>query len=447
MKTPRLSVVLASFLFALVFAPTGSSQTYSGTGLYSFTDGNDGARPTAGLISDNLGNLYGTTLDGGKYGFGTVFKLTRFGSRWSLTTLHAFTGDSDGASPVSRLSFHDNSLYGTTYSGGACPSQSSGCGVAFQLSEGSGNGWTLSVVHTFAGGTDGISPAAGVIFDSTGAMYGTTFSGGGSSDCSADGCGVVFQLIPPSSAGGSWSENILHAFGGFGDGVWPYGELIFDKMGNLYGTTYVGGSSDDGTVFQLSPPENSGASWTETVLYSFKGGESDGNEPVGALVLDHSGNLFGSTYIGGTTCAAGGQGCGTVFKLEPPSVQQPAWTERVIHKFGTGNDGQFPYGSLHMDSAGALYGVTNYGGIPSSTVCPLFGCGTVFQLVRPATTGGAWQEDILYNFTGGTDGALPWGEGLLFDSAGNIYGTASGGGVGVGDPCGNGCGVVFELSP
>jgi len=180
------------------------------------------------------------------------------------------------------------------------------------------------------------------------------------------------------------------------------------------------------------------------VVHAFKGGKYDGAYPVGDLVFDHSGNLFGATALGGTAASACPDGCGTVYKLVPPSTPGGAWTERLLHKFGTGKDGTVPMGGVLMDSSGNLYGTTYDGG--DSTACgSSYGCGTIYKLAKPSSAGGTWNETLLYSFGGGTDGLVPNG-GLLFDSNWNIYGTTVWGGDLTGACSGNGCGAVFEIT-
>ena len=267
----------------------------------------NGGYPEAGLISDSQGNLYGTTNRGGASNAGTVFELTPpaiAGGAWTETVLHAFTGGSDGGNPEAGLiADSQGNLYGTTYQGGA-----SGYGTVFELTPPAiaGGAWTETVLHAFAAGSDGAFPAAGLIADSKGNLYGTTIGGGGSNA----GAGTVFELMPPAIAGGAWTETVRHAFTAGGDGGYPAAGLIADSKGNLYGTTTGGGGSGygPGTVFELTPPANNFEVWREAVLYAFTGG-SDGGNPAGALIVDSNGNLYGTTYIGGAS------GHGTVFEL------------------------------------------------------------------------------------------------------------------------------------
>jgi hypothetical protein len=307
--------------------------------------------------------------------------------------------------------------------------------------------WKEKVLYSFQGGTDGSVPAGGVVFDSAGNLYGAT-SGGGSGSCTGwFPCGTVFELSPPAQKGGSWTESVIYNFQGYqyGDGSSP-GGLVIDQAGNLYGSTGYGGTGDCvllgskegcGTVYELSPPQTKGGAWTETILYSFQGG-NDGYVPDGDLVFDKAGNLYGDAIFGGgkgTTCNALYQYCGTVFELSPPKQKDGKWTEKVLHSFAGGNDGATPDGGLAFDSKGAIYGATSTGGNQGCKTNYSVGCGTVFKLAPPRTKGRAWTEEQLHVFTGGSDGAGPNGS-LVLDAKGALYGTAGGGN-----------GIVFRLRP
>ncbi len=296
--------------------------------------------------------------------------------------------------------------------------------------------WKEKVLYSFQGGSDGQTPAGGVVFDSQGNLYGAT-TGGGSTNCApVAACGIVYQLAPPAKKGGAWTETILYVFKGkaVNDGELPAGGVVADAVGNIYGTTAYGGSGGCvltgvkggcGTVYQMSPPRTKGGAWTYTILYSFQGG-NDGYLPNGDLVFDGAGNLYGATEFGGgqgTTCDPIYQYCGTIFRLSPPKKQGGAWTEKVLHSFASGTDGASPNGGLVFDQKGAIYGTTLSGG---SADCQGPGCGTAYKLTPPEK-GGAWTETILHVFTDGDDGAGPSG-GLLLDGKGRLYGIAGGGG-------------------
>jgi uncharacterized repeat protein (TIGR03803 family) len=301
--------------------------------------------------------------------------------------------------------------------------------ITFNLSV-SAQAQTESVLYSFSG-SDGNSPIGNLVADSEGNLYGTTLSGGqttGNCD-SNDGCGVVFELSPDGTGG--WTQTVLYTFTGGTDGSFP-ASLSLDSAGNLYGVTFSGGNLTNkdcspygcGVVFELSP---SSSGWTETVLHAFHSG--DGTRPS-FLMRNTSGNFYGTTLLGGSSNA------GTVFKLTSGST---GWVETVLHNFTGGTGGYQPNG-LAFDSAGNLFGTVTYGGVGNVADCDFAACGFVFKLLPVA--GGGWHTVVLYTFTGGTDGGNP--NGLIFDSAGRIYGTTSVGGT---SPCGgkSGCGVVFRL--
>jgi uncharacterized repeat protein (TIGR03803 family) len=279
--------------------------TTGATVLYSFKGPpGDGAFPYGGLTEDSSGNLYGATSAGGASNSGIVFKLDP--ATGKETVLYSFTGGADGAFPYgSLLRSSAGSLYGTTSAGGTTTGNCfpSGCGVVFQVNAAG----TESVLHSFTGSPDGAYPYAGLIVDSAGNLYGTTYSGG--AGACTNGCGAVFKLDATGT------ESVLHSFAGYPtDGAFPYAGVVRDTAGNLYGTAAYGGASDNGVVFELNTAE------TETVLYSFKG-TTDGGVPRAPLILDSKGNLYGTTYsdgIAGTACGGSPEdSCGVVFKVEP----------------------------------------------------------------------------------------------------------------------------------
>jgi hypothetical protein len=370
----------------------GCAGSRAATGvLYSFS-GDDGASPIGGLILDQSGALYGTTLVGGAYGVGTVFMLTPPavpGGGWNESVLYSFTG-TDGAYPLSTLIL-DNSgaLYGTTEcTHPHCPLFGSTEGTVFKLTppQTSGRGWTKSVLHYFTG-ADGAGPEVGLIFDKSGALYGTAFTGG--TGCAPfGGCGTVFKLTPPAADGEIWNLSVLHNFT-FSDGASPVGSLIFDKSGALYGTTRFGGTGDCpsvdpygscGTVFELTAPATDGGAWTLRVLHNFS--FTDGANPIAVgLIFDNVGALYGTTEEGGNCGQQPTFFCGTVFKLIPPQTNGGTWTEIVLHNFPGGNGGGSLQANLIFDKFGSLYGTTEEGS--STTSCPLgvgYSCGTVFKL-------------------------------------------------------------------
>lgn len=297
------------------------------TVLYEFNNTHAGVSPRAGVVRDSAGNLYGTTELGGTSNMGTVFKLEKGGKE---TVLYSFTGRTDGGNPLASVILGaDGNLYGTTYIGGdlSCQvGQMNGCGVVFKLAQ-TGK---LTVLHRFHG-TDGANPSGALVRDESGNLYGTTYGG-------AVGGGTVFEV---NSAG---KRTTLHIFRG-NDGADPIAGLLRDSSGNLYGTTYAGGSAGGGTVFKVS---NTGK---ESVLYSFTLG-TDGGRPGGSLTRDADGNFYGTTSLGGDLSCNGGDGCGTVFKLDK------AGTETVLHEFKNESDGGFPQTGLLRDASGDLYGTT-----------------------------------------------------------------------------------------
>jgi uncharacterized repeat protein (TIGR03803 family) len=331
------------------------------TVLYNFKGAPDAGYSLAGLIFDHKGALYGATVKGGTADAGTVFKLTPPAAgqtQWSETVLYSFTGG-DGNNPqaVGLIVDSDGALYGTTTFGGT-----SNLGTVFRLTPPAAGQtqWTETGLYSFTDETDGNYPLAGLIFDTGGALYGTTYRGGTSN------LGTVFKLTPPAAGQTQWTEIVLYSFTGGNDGSIPaFGSLIFDHKGALYGTTIRGGAANAGTVFKLTPPAAGQTQWTETVLYCFT--DSDGNSPQAAgLIFDHKGVLYGTTIFGGIS------NLGTVFKLTPPAAGQTQWTETVLYRFTGGADGNYPLASLIFDGNGALYGTTNLGGASN--------WGTVFKL-------------------------------------------------------------------
>ncbi len=369
----------------------------------------DGAYPDTDLVADAQGNLFGMTVLGGTYNSGTVFELTPIAGSWSETVLHSFTSTTDGGQPYGGVTLDAaGNVYGTAVVGGSyagCPED--GCGVVWRLTPGP-RVWTHDVIHTFQGGeADGYGPGGPVSFDEQGNLYGLTPGGG------AFGIGTIFKLAPTPSgpwdhevihhftggedgggaskarllvdtdgsllgvatvggafgvgtvfrvspvAGGGWDFTTLYSFQGGTDGIFPYGGLVRDAQGNLYGTTYYGGIEDRGTVYRLSP---TGSTWTETVLHDFLGG-AGGSYPISALVFGNDGALYGTTSTGGTASSDG-----TIFRLHANAAG--TWRHTVVHAFA-GTDGELPYAGLLKDAAGSFYGTAVYGGED--------GDGTVFR--------------------------------------------------------------------
>jgi uncharacterized repeat protein (TIGR03803 family) len=317
------------------------------------------------------------------------------------TVLHGFTGSPDGANAQSSALLPFNgSLYGVTEFGGAYNH-----GTVFQLTNPS-EGWVENILYNFTGASDGSYPIGALIADKAGNLYGETDSGG------SQNAGVVFKL---TNSGGGWEETVLHDFGSSLDGANPQGPLVFDSHGNLFGTTVLGGDSNEGTVFELSLVNGA---WTETVLHSF-GGTNDGMFPYGGLALDAKGNVYGTTAAGGANLCIG-LGCGVVFEL----VAASGWSERILHQFAGGSDGMDPNPQLVMDRSGNLYGSTLYGGGLGQCAAGIVtvSCGTIYELSRG--TNGVWTESILHRFSGGTGGSEP-NSPLIFDTAGDLYGETA----------------------
>lgn len=400
-----------------------------------------------------------------------VASLASTAAAQTFTAIHEFTCGQDGKTPEAGLTIdRAGNLYGTTAFGGAYQS-----GNVFKLTHGNGN-WILATLYEFKGGSDGAEPQSRVVFGPDGRLYGTTTQGGNNCGYSG-GCGTAYSLSPPltacKSALCSWQETVLYRFGNL-DGIYPEtGDLTFDQAGNVYGTTQNGGASygggsnlGDGTVYELTP---SRGNWLESVVYSFAG-SPDGSYPSAGVTFDNAGNLYGTTAEGGSS------NDGTIYRLTPSGS---GWNEGILYNFGGGSGGN-PYAGLITDESGDFYGVASGGG-PG-------GDGTVFEL---SPSGGGWQFNLLYGFSGnpsgfpaanlllaggdlygnlsgevdhdfgavvklspsngdwtqnvlhtfhlGSDGGVPMGS-LIMDSSGNLYGVANLGGT-------YGCGLVFEITP
>lgn len=387
-----------AILLLAVSVPTGFGEAagkYRVVHAFNDQGGSDGAAPYASLIADKAGNLYGTTTKGGANGQGTIFEIAADGTE---TLLYSFNDSSanDGADPYGALvRDKTGNLYGTTNVGGT-----NGTGTVFKLA----TDGTETVLHSFIdnGGSDGARPYAGLIRGNAGTFYGTTTVGG------ANGQGTVFKVTTKGV------ETVVYSFNdnAANDGADPYAPLVMDGAGNLYGTTSVGGAHGQGTVFKVA------ADGTESVVYSFNdNAANDGADPYGGLIMDTSGNFYGTTTVGGA------HGQGTVFKVAPDG------SETVLYSFNdnAANDGADPYSTLLMDGAGNLYGTTSVGGAD--------GGGTIFRLSADGI------ETLLHSFDGATDGAQPYSgliEMKMADGKKYLLGTAS--------CCGSGDGgVVFAI--
>jgi uncharacterized repeat protein (TIGR03803 family) len=404
--------------------------------------------------------------------------------------VYSFGSGSDGGIPYAGVIYEHGAFYGATDIGGGTGCGGLGCGYIYQLTPpaNGGSSWTKSVLHAFSGDRDGAYPQARLTFGAQGILYGTTTAGGafnagtvfaltppaagktgwteavlhsfsgrdgeaphgalvldkpgnlyGTTELGGSRAqGVVYRLVRPQADGGKWDEFVLHEFTGRNDGGTPLGGVIADRQGNLYGTTMTGGAAGQGIVFQLTPPPNAYTQWPETVLHDFAGG-SDGAQPVAGLAADSRGALYGATTQGGPGTCTSENGCGTVFRLTPPANGQTQWTEAVLHGFLGGADGSFPNSVVTVGSDGTLVGATQLGG---SNGCEKLGCGTIFRLTPPAGGGTSWSEAIVKQFNGGADGAYPTSV-TMVPHQGGIFGTTSQGGLAGCDS--SSCGVVFKL--
>jgi uncharacterized repeat protein (TIGR03803 family) len=404
-------------VFIIVVAASGARAATKYKVLYNFKGGSDGIGPN-GLILDPAGNLYGTTDVGGgggctNEGCGTAFHLAKSNGKWSEKVLVRFKDIGGDHADSGVIMDAMGNLYGTASDDALTES-----GLVFKLTPGEKGKWSASVLHAFTGGDDGGYPFGGLVRDKHGNLYGVTDEGGGYyGSCGTRGCGTVFELIPPRTKVGEWRKKVLYRFKGGSDGGNPDAAMIFDSLGNLYGTTSIGGVYGGGTVFRLEL--DSHGKWTEHVIHSFNE-KTDGAGPFGSVIFDGQGNLYCTTYAGASSTR------GSVVELIPHAHE---WQEKIIHVFKGGSDGGNPYSGLVMDASGALYGTT------SDALTG--GNGTVFKLTPSSR--GTWTKTILHTFTGGNDGAFPFAP-VLIDSSGNLFGTAGGGGT-------LGWGLVFRIAP
>ena len=414
-------ILLVTTLVVIFAAGPVAAQTF--TILHNFTGGADGDSPTGGLIFKGTGNLYGAAGDA------AVFRFHYQGASWVLNPIFEFNG-TNGAFPYGRLTVGpDGALFGVSYYGGIpeCHDEA-GCGLVFRLQPPQtfcANPfcfWTETILYQFNplnAPRDGYGPNGGIVFDSAGNLYGTTDMGGEGDQ------GTVYEI---TRSGGGWVENSIFQFDSGPDGGIPNAGMVIDQAGNLYGTTYQGGDPTClfgdlacGVVFELSPTSSG---WVETVLHTFQNG-SDGADPLGGLIADSNGNLYGTTSIGGAN------GGGTVFKLTRSGSN---FTFSVLYSL-TGNPRSQigPEGLLALDSSGNLYGITNSEGPQSA--------GNLFELTP---SGGIWIYTDLHDFAiSPSNGAYPH-DGPTLDGNGNLFGTSLEGGTG---NCPYGCGVIWELTP
>jgi len=389
----RNKVALMTTAAAILCMATGSEAAVKETTLYSFTGGNDGSFPHAGVIGDSKGNLYGVTSSGGANHAGAIFELSppaEGQTAWTQTTLYSFTGGSDGSNPQAALMMDaKGNLYGTTYSGGA-----SGNGVVFELAHHKHKGtWTYRNLWSFTGGNDGGVPVGSLTMDSAGNLYGSTTQGG------TGVVGTVFELSPNGKA---WSESVLYNFTGNNDGGEPMGNVLIGKDGNLYGTTAGYGQFNYGVVYKLTA--QGGGNWGFSVLPAFAGG-SDGEVPRDGLIQDANGTLYGAT-------AGFSNSYGNVFQMNTDGSNY-----NVIYTItgGQGFTGNGPWQTVSLGADGTIYGTTYADGASSF--------GEVFQLTPQ--TGNSWSSKVLYTFPGGAGGQYSYSK-VWLDKVGRLYGTTYG---------------------
>jgi len=402
-----LSKILATALLVLLAASAWAAPQYKV--LHAFTGGNDGGGLWGSLVIDTYGNVYGTTISGGPKGKGgTVFQLSpQADGSWKHTLLYNFCSQSNCIDGGGSTAGLMFDPEGNLY-GTTRSGGSKIYGTVFRLTPQPIGAWIESVLYNFPLPGGGCCPYGGVVMDAAGSLYGATYS--------------AFKLSPGAKG---WKASVLHNFTGeHGDGSGPFAGLVWDNVGNLYGTTEGGGVHRAGTVYRL---ELTSGGWKEQIMHSFPASPFDGQVPgVGALLSDAAGNLYGTTNQGGrNTCVD--VGCGTIFRLKPASNGK--WEETILYNFTGKAGGSGPSSGVVMNKAGNLYGVTIAGG----TSC---GCGVVYKLAPSSK--GQWKYTVLHRFTG-SDGAQPDAN-LILDSQGNLYGTTATGGTG-------GAGVAFELTP
>lgn len=441
----KIGLALAAGVVATatwIAAPRVAQATSTFKVLHTFcskTSCTDGQDPDTNLMIDPAGRVYGATYWGGANTKGVIFELVPHTGRIgfvekTLWDICQQTNCTDGDHANTLIMDSSGNIFGTTLNGGY-PSSSGGIGsggLVFELVRNPGNGkYTYQVLYKFCSAlscADGSQPDAGMIMDSDGNLYGTTWGGG------AYGRGTVFELIR-DTAEGTWTEKVLYSFcpdqNACVDGDQPTSELVMDSKGALYGTTWYGGAHGAGTVFRVAP-DAAGKTWIQSVVYSFcrHGGTcADGANPDD-IIIDANDHLYGTTYDGGLNNCSSTTGCGVVYELVPTKNK---WVEKIIYKFCAATncaDGALPHARLLMDNAGSIYGTTIGG--PNRA-------GVVFQLTRDPDTG-AFSETVLHEFCSlknCADGETPEG-GLVMDSSGNLFGTTSGGGADNG-------GTIFEI--
>ena len=387
----RSNLVVTAAATALLCA-SGTTAAFAGktvteTAAYSFQGGNDGGFPQGGLVANAKGKMFGVTTSDGADHNGVIFEVHKKNGAWIEAPIYTFTGGADGAIPQAGLMVDSaGNLYGTTYEGG------SGYGVVFELSHGKKKAWDYNVLWTFSGGNDGGAPSGRLTMDANGNVYGTTTQGG------TGVVGTVFELSP---ANGSWSEKVLYNFTGNNDGGEPMGNVLLGSDGNIYGTTAGYGQYNYGVVYKLTA---SNGGWTQSVLHAFKG-STDGEVPRDGLIQDGSGTLYGTT-------AGFDDSYGNVFSLSTDgSNYNVLYNIPSCQSCYTGNG---PWQTVSMDSAGALYGTTYADGENNN--------GEVFKLTPGQNN--QWTATVLYAFQGGSQSNYPYSTVLI--KKGKLFGTSYG---------------------
>jgi uncharacterized repeat protein (TIGR03803 family) len=425
------------------------------TTLYTFSGGADGGNPGAALVPGQRGSFFGTTVNGGAYGNGTVFQLMApadGSDSYSLNSLYSFAGGTDGAGPTNLISDTAGNLYGVSNVGGAgtaaaCTYNGTqvGCGTVFELQPPAvgEHAWHEVVLHAFSGNDDGFAPSGLAIFD--GKLYGFTWGGSGS--CNG-GCGTVYELTPPGAGKDEWNYKRLHSFSGHAAANGPFGNPLIERSGSIYGIAYTGGPTAPagcapfggcGEVFKLAPPAFGVTDWTKSTVWAFDG--LNGTGGFNSLSIDSEGNIYGMTNEGGNSAAncpppAGAPaGCGVAFKLEPSHFGNDQWTQQILWNFSGDADSGYPADSaLAMQRSGNLIATTS-----GTNNAGLGQYGAIAQLVRPEAHETAWKERTLFTFANDANGAVPVG--AVVAHKGSWYGTTYGySGVAA-------AGTVYRITP
>ncbi|MGH6888086.1 MAG: choice-of-anchor tandem repeat GloVer-containing protein [Rhizomicrobium sp.] len=393
MRSTFVMTAAAAALLCASGTAAFAGKTATETAIYSFAGGNDGGFPQGGLVANARGKMFGVTTSDGSGHNGVIFEVDRKKGAWTETALYAFTGGSDGGVPQAGLMVDSaGNLYGTTYQGG------SGYGVVFELSRGRQKTWDYHVLWTFSGGTDGGLPSGRLTMDANGNLYGTATEGG------TGVVGTVFELSPPANGSTNWTETILYNFTGNNDGGEPMGNVLLGNDGNIYGTTAGYGQDNYGVIYKLTPANGA---WSESVLHAFQG-STDGEVPRDGLIQDANGTLYGTT-------AGFNDAYGNVFSLNTDGSNYTVlYNIPACQGCYTGNG---PWQTVTMDSSGALYGTTLADGENNN--------GEVFKLTPGQNN--QWTPMVLYAFQGGAQSQYPYST-VLIGKHGKLYGTSQGSG-------------------